>query len=168
MTTAPACEIMVWIYVSFTPRLSHPRSVYGLKCSVYSGILTCSRVIYNCMHSTVNSKGDWSYTCSCSFQVTCHCACVNQKQPMGFRTVLLFYDVHIDIGMTLNLPQSSCMRVICGCRAIQTNSAETSLALLQCSYYCHNVISSGSPPVFLECTSNTYMSKLTLLCIHTQ
>ena len=85
---------------------------------------------------------------------------------MGFSTVLLFCDVHIDIGTTLNLPQSSCMRVICGCRAIQTNSAETSLALLQCSYYCHSVISSGSPPVFLECTSNTYTSKLTLLCIH--
>ena len=150
------------------PRLSHPRSVYGLKCSVYSGISTCSRAWFTTVCTQLWTARATGATCSCSFQVTCHCACVNQKQPMGFRTVLLFYDVHIDIGMTLNLPQSSCMRVICGCRAIQTNSAETSLALLQCSYYCHNVISSGSPPVFLECTSNTYMSKLTLLCIHTQ
>ena len=40
-------------------------------------------------------------------------------------TVLLFFDVHIDIIATLN-----CLRVICGCRAIQTDSAVTSLALL--------------------------------------
>ena len=45
-------------------------------------------------------------------------------------TVLLFCDVHIDIGATLNLLQ--CLSVICGCRTVQTvtNSAETSLALL--------------------------------------
>ena len=48
-----------------------------------------------------------------------------QKRLMG----LLFYDVHIDKGTTLNLLQ--CLRVICGCRAIHTNSAsaETTLAL---------------------------------------
>ena len=43
-------------------------------------------------------------------------------------TVLLFCDVHIDMGTTLN-----CLCVIfylCMYRAIQTNSAETSLALL--------------------------------------
>ena len=43
-------------------------------------------------------------------------------------TVLLFCDVHIDIGATLNLLR--CLHVICGCRAIKTISAETSLALL--------------------------------------
>ena len=43
-------------------------------------------------------------------------------------TVLLFCDVHFDKGMILNLLQ--CLRVICACRAIQTNSAETSLGLL--------------------------------------
>ena len=45
-------------------------------------------------------------------------------------TVLLFCDVHIDISATLNLLQ--CLRVICGCRAVQTvaNSTETPLAQL--------------------------------------
>ena len=39
------------IYLAFgTPWF--PRSVYVLKCFMYSGILTCTRVIYNCMHST--------------------------------------------------------------------------------------------------------------------
>ena len=59
---------------------------------------------------------------------------------------LVFSNVHIDIGMTLNL--LLCLCVICGCRAVQTNitSAERSLAL-------QYKISSGSPPVFLECTS---------------
>ena len=36
-------------------------------------------------------------------------------------------DIHIDIGMTRNLLQY--LHVICGCRAVQTNSAETSLAM---------------------------------------
>ena len=40
---------------------------------------------------------------------------------------LLFCDVHIDQAGTLNLLQ--CLRVIFGCRAVQTNSAETPLAL---------------------------------------
>ena len=43
-------------------------------------------------------------------------------------TVWPFCDVHIDISTTLSLLQ--CLRVICGCRPIQTNSAEKSLALL--------------------------------------
>ena len=39
-----------------------PRSVYALKCSVYSqyiDVLTC--VIYN--YTRLNSKDDWSYSC---------------------------------------------------------------------------------------------------------
>ena len=43
-------------------------------------------------------------------------------------TVLQFYDIRIDKSATLNLLQ--CMRVICGCRAVQINGVETSLALL--------------------------------------
>ena len=44
-------------------------------------------------------------------------------------TILLFCDVYINIGVTLNLLKY--LGVICGCRAIQTNnSVETSLALL--------------------------------------
>ena len=43
-------------------------------------------------------------------------------------TVLLFCDVHIDKGATLNLLQ--CLHVMCGSRVVQTNSAETPLAPL--------------------------------------
>ena len=70
-------------------------------------------------------------------------------------TVLLFCDIHIDKGATLNLLQ--CLCVICGCRAIQTNSAETPLALLYMCSYCYNIISSSPPLVFLECTSNFFI-----------
>ena len=68
-------------------------------------------------------------------------------------TVPLFCDIHINKGATLNLLQCL-LHVICGCRAVQTNSAEISYHwhCCICSYY-HNIISSGSPPVFLECTS---------------
>ena len=46
-------------------------------------------------------------------------------------TVLLFCDIYINIGATLNLLQYTVPAcVICGCTAAQTNSAETSLALL--------------------------------------
>ena len=43
-------------------------------------------------------------------------------------TVELFFGFRIGIGVTLNLLQ--CLHDICGCRAVQTNSAETLLALL--------------------------------------
>ena len=87
----------------------------------------------------------------CSYLATCKCACVNQKQPMGFILYCCFVTFISTKAMTLNLLQ--CLSVICGCRAVQINSMETSLALLH--MYCHNihVISSGSPPVFLECIS---------------
>ena len=54
-----------------------------------------------------------------------------QQQPMGFQTVLLLCGIHItgNTGVTLNL-LCACVLAACGCRAVQTNSAETSLALL--------------------------------------
>ena len=100
----------------------------------------------------------WRYSCLATCQHAC--TCVTQKRPMDCRNVLLFCDVCIDIGMTLNLLQ--CLRFICGCRALQTNSVETSLAL-HAGYgaiQCHNMISSGSPPVFHECTSLLYVQGL--------
>ena len=144
-----------------------------LRVIQYSDVLTC--MIYNCMHSTeqhgrlellvsavnvidedrkVNAQTHGidrfsllrQWNCSCP--ATCQHACVNQKRLMGCQTVLLFCDIHIDKGATLNLLQR--LRV-CGCGAVQTNSVETPLALL------HNIISSGLPPVFLECTSNYYL-----------
>ena len=51
--------------------------------------------------------------------------CLCESKTTDELTVLLT-DVHIDKGTTLTLLQ--CLRVICGCRAIQTNSAETPLA----------------------------------------
>ena len=51
-----------------------------------------------------------------------------KKLPADELTVLQLFDVHINIGTTLNLLERLC--VIYGCRAVQTNSAETPLALL--------------------------------------
>ena len=59
---------------------------------------------------------------------TCQCTYVNENQLMGCQTVLLFCAVHINKGVTLKLLQ--CLRVICGCRTVQTNSTETPQALL--------------------------------------
>ena len=57
---------------------------------------------------------------------TYQCACESETTD-GLTVVLfsVFCGIHIDIGKTLNLLQY--LRVICGCRAVQTNSAETSL-----------------------------------------
>ena len=131
-----------------------PRSGYALKCSVYSGILTCSRVWFK-------TALDWTVMTTGATRVCCEdyrrrqvgeCAdtwykpCIQpteteelyrpsnlstllfESETTNGLTVLLFCDVHIDTSATLNLLQ--CLRVICGCRAVQTNSAESSLVLL--------------------------------------
>ena len=156
MTTVSTRRIMVSIYVSIYVSmylymyvciiypafvaLWSPRSVYALKCSVYSSILTCSHAWFtNCMHWTtgatrvcqedyrqrqvgVQTHGINGFSLlrqwSCSCLETCQRACVNQKQPMSLPYVLLFCDVHIDKGATLNSLQ--CLHVICGYRAVQT------------------------------------------------
>ena len=55
MTRAPACGIMVSMSACITClAFVAPwflRSMYAQKCSVYSGILTCLCVIYNCTRS---------------------------------------------------------------------------------------------------------------------
>ena len=127
------------------------RSMYALKCSTYSGTLTCSRAWFTTPSTALNCKNykrfrqvnaqidgvngssllrHWQQSCSCP--ETCQCDSVTQKWPaMGCQTVLLnvlWRSYHIEIGMTLNLLQ--CLRVIGWCRAAQTNSAERSLALL--------------------------------------
>ena len=63
-----------------------------------------------------------------------------------------FVTFHIDKGVTLNLLQ--CLRVVCGCKAIQTKSVGDSHWHYWLCSYCHNKKSSGLPPVFLECTSS--------------
>ena len=141
-------------YLTFSPVFvapcRFPRSVYVLKYSVYSGILTCSNawftteqqgqpdaLIVYCENYQRRQLGEctdsvykwiqptetvelYSYLATCQRSI-----CVNQKRLMGWLYSVLFCDVHIDMGVTLN-----CLHVICGCRAIQTNSAETSLTLL--------------------------------------
>ena len=120
-------------------------------------ILKCSRAWFTTICTRMNCKDNWSYSClpwrlSTGGQVgefadtwykqiqspeTVELLAVAARQfantPVWIRndrwlTVLLFCDVHIGIGTTLSLLQ--CLRVICGCRPVQTNSAETSLALL--------------------------------------
>ena len=87
------------------------RSVYALKCSMYSGILMCSCVWFTTACTQLNSEDDWSSSClpwrllmktvrwmrrhygidrlsllrqwSCSCPATCQRACVNQKWLMS-------------------------------------------------------------------------------------
>ena len=112
----PMCEenlfvSAVCVYNYYSPAfVAHwfLRSVYALKCSMYSGILTCSHVwfttAYNLrLHSTeqqgwlellVVCHEDWQVDgvyefsllrqWSCSYPATCQRACVIQKRPMGW------------------------------------------------------------------------------------
>ena len=56
------------------------------------------------------------------------CADTWYKRIQPTYCTAIFVTFIIDKGMTLNLLQ--CLRVICVCRAVQTNSVETPLALL--------------------------------------
>ena len=107
---------------------------------------------FRCIVYTKNLAWGWGYLAVCQH------SCVNRKWPMGW----LYCCFVTFIGATLNLLQ--CLCDICGCRAIQTNSAETSLSMLVMYSVanCHNIISSGSPPVFLECGATF----LTTQCLH--
>ena len=50
------------------------------------------------------------------------CLCAESETTDGL-IVLLFCDVHIDIHVCATLNLLQCLCVICGCRAVQTNSA---------------------------------------------
>ena len=76
----------------------------------------------------------WQWSCSCP--ATCHTPVWLRNDPsmMGCRTVLLIYSVlwrqcSYRHRQTLSLLHQ-CLRVICWCRAVQTNSTERLLALL--------------------------------------
>ena len=129
------------MYVSFTLRLrlSHPGSreirVLPEMLRVID-VLTC---VINTQTRGINGFNllrHWS--CSCC-PATCQRACVNQKRPMSrYCTAVLrrSYRQRRDTELTT----VQCLRVICGCRTVQTNSAETPLALLAIRSYCHNII----------------------------
>ena len=130
----------------------------------YIDVLMC--VIYNC--TQLNSKDDWSYSCgtqthgingfsllrqwSCSYPATCQYACVNKKTTDEL-IVLLYCDVHTNKFLTLNLQcYSDCVLFV------DVELYRQWLTVLRhhwrcCIFYCHNIISSGSPPVFIESTS---------------
>ena len=149
----------------FTPWFM--RSAYALKFSLYFGILTCSCVWFTTACTRLNSKDDWRQVGECAdtwykqIQPTeteelqlpgnlpTHLC---QSETTDGLTVLLVCDVHIDIDMALNLLQ--CLCVICGCRAVQTNSAETSLTGTAGDVAIVRIKSAQArPPVFHECTS---------------
>ena len=169
------------IYVSLTsicrtlvPEICvHPRMLSILTCSMF----TC--VIYNCMHSLCEQQGwiellivcrednRWRHVGECAdtwYEQIQHteraklllpgslpahlCESRNHPRWNGL-TVLLFCDVHIDNASTLKLLQ--CLHVICWHIEPYRLAVRRHHCLL-CSY-CHNKISSGSPPVFHECTS---------------
>ena len=87
----------------------------------------------------------WSCSWGClatDLPMCLHCVNRNCLPPAtNGLTVLLFCDIHIDKGTTLNILQYFYTDQQCG--------------NWLCSY-CHNTINSGSPPVFHECTSNYY------------
>ena len=94
----------------------------------YIDVLTC--LIYNCICTQTRMTGvccedyrrrqagecaDTWYKQQIQPTETCCC----QSETTDGLTVLLFCDIYIDIGATLNLLQ--CLCVICGCRADQYN-----------------------------------------------
>ena len=84
---------------------------------------------------------------------------------MGWLAVLLFYDVHIDIGMTLNFTKvHACLMLRCTMWRDHWYHAGTAVSycmqielLSQCNI-------PDSPSAFLECTSYTYIS-CSLVCM---
>ena len=80
------------------------------------------RQVGECADTWYKPRIQWRQWSCIACLATCQCSCVNQKWPMGllYSSYCCLWHLYIDIGMTLN-----CLRVICGCRAIQTNSAET-------------------------------------------
>ena len=62
--------------------------------------------------------------------------CESELNDQWADCTAVFCDVHINKGVILNLQRT---RVICGCRAVQTNSAEPPLALCCICSYCQSV-----------------------------
>ena len=147
------------IYLSFTPHLSHPGSQgpcmpwNALCIPVY--LRAHVRDLQLHALNWLNSKDDWNYSCLQSAmkiidedrlvnaqthginrafsllrqwnsicQATCQRPCVNQNNRWAAGLSWRSYQHKCDTELL------QCLRVICGCRAVQTNSAETSLVLL--------------------------------------
>ena len=156
MTMAPTCRIMVSIYICIIyPRLLHP--VSRDSCMPWNA--PCIPVYWRThVHDLQLHALDWTARkiggthCLPWRRQIGECTdtwCI-QIQPINWDSgavaarqlantpvwikndrwayCIALCDVHIDKVAKLNLLQ--CLCVICGCRAIQTNSAEPPLALL--------------------------------------
>ena len=161
MTTTPAHGIMVSIYLSniYTAFVAcwFLRSMYALKYSVYFGILTCSRVwfttalegwlellvsavkIINWRQVSESCADTWHKWIQLLRQGSCSC-------PVGNLPTRLWESKTTD-ELTV-LWRSYWQRHNTELTTVLGNHWHCCI----CSY-CHNIISSGSPPVFLECTS---------------
>ena len=84
------------------------RYMYLLHVHIHVGLV-------NAQTHGINWFSLWSCCCPATYQLTCLC----ESESTNGLTVLLFFDVHIDIGVTLNLLQ--CLCDIYGCRAVQTH-----------------------------------------------
>ena len=146
MTTSPAHGIMVCTYVSMSVCIIYPafvapwflRSVYSLKCSMYSvywlahmcdlqlhalnwtartiGATRACREDYRWRQ--VGECADIWYKhinllrqWSCSCPATCQCRRLCESKMTDELTALPFCDVHIDNGATLNLLRCLCIIV---------------------------------------------------------
>ena len=75
-----------------------------------------------------------------------------QQRPMGFQTVLMVCGVHINIGVTLNL-LFACMLVVDVEPYRLTVQKDITGTAAYVAIITIIIISSGSPPVFHDCTS---------------
>ena len=165
---------MASIYVSiinFTPRLSH----HGSRGHVCPEMLHVFQ--YRRDHMRDLQLNDWSYSClpwrlstktgrwmhrhmvqnglsllrqwSCSCPATCQRACVNQKQPMSL--LYCCFVMFISTKARHWTYYSACLLFV-DIEPYRLTVLRHHWHCCICSY-CHNIISSGSPPVFHECTS---------------
>ena len=157
MTTVPARGIMVSMYVSFTPCLSHPGSwdqctpwnapcilVYrrthmrdlqlqaldwtarktgGTHCLPWRLSMKTGRWMHR--HMVYTDSAYWDSGAVATRQLANVLVWIKNDWWAYCNAIC---DIQIDKVTKLNLLQ--CLHVICGCRAVQTNSAEIPLALL--------------------------------------
>ena len=176
MTTAPARGIMLSIYlsiyVSFTPRLSHPgsRDLCMSWNAPYTSILMCSRAWfttactqmnnsrdYSCLPWRLSMKTTWwvnaqtrgingfSLLRQCSCPATSQHTCVKQKRPMSL--LYCCFVVFISTKARHWTYYSACM-LFMDVEPYRLTVLRHHWHCCICSY-CHNIISSGLPALVI-------------------
>ena len=160
------------MYITFSPTFVtpyFPRSVYAPKYSMYSGISMCSlvwllkktrtKVLVVCCEDYQWRQVEWwthmahgineLRQLSCSGPVTCHCTCV--KRLMGW--LYCCFVMFITTYWVRHCCNYCAFMLVVWCWAVNANTSQPLLAphSINNDSYCH---SSGSPPVFLESTSD--------------